>query len=57
VACAAARAVLQVLQEEGLVEQAASTGEYMKASLEVLRKKYSFIKEVRGMGLLLGDGA
>ncbi len=54
VACAAARAVLQVLQEEGLVEQAASTGEYMKASLEVLRKKYSFIKEVRGMGLLLG---
>jgi acetylornithine/N-succinyldiaminopimelate aminotransferase len=53
VACAAARAVLQVLQEEGLVEQAAKTGEYMKACLDALQKKYPFIKEVRGMGLLL----
>ncbi|MGB4504115.1 MAG: acetylornithine transaminase [Syntrophaceticus sp.] len=54
VACAAARAVLQVLQEEGLVEQAANTGEYMKASLKTLQKKYPLIKEVRGIGLLLG---
>jgi acetylornithine/N-succinyldiaminopimelate aminotransferase len=54
VACAAARAVLQVLQEEGLVEQAAKTGEYMKACLDALQKKYPFIKEVRGMGLLMG---
>jgi acetylornithine/N-succinyldiaminopimelate aminotransferase len=54
VACAAARAVLQVLEDEGLVEQAAETGNYMKTSLEALQKKYPFIKEVRGMGLLLG---
>ncbi len=54
VACAAARAVLQVLEEEVLVEQAAQTGNYMKASLEALQKKYPFIKEVRGIGLLLG---
>ncbi|HBI27095.1 MAG TPA: aspartate aminotransferase family protein, partial [Peptococcaceae bacterium] len=53
VACAAARAVLQVLEEEVLVEQAAQTGNYMKASLEALQKKYPFIKEVRGIGLLL----
>lgn len=54
VACAAAKAVLQVLQEEGLVKQAAITGEYMKARLKALCEKYPFIKEVRGMGLLLG---
>jgi predicted acetylornithine/succinylornithine family transaminase len=54
VACAAAGAVLQVLREEGLVEQAAVVGEYMKASLHALRDQYPFIKEVRGEGLLLG---
>lgn len=54
VACAAARAVLEVLQEEGLVERAAETGAYFKKRLESLRKKFPCIREVRGVGLMLG---
>lgn len=53
VACAAAKAVIEVLIEDGLVEQAASHGEYMKTRLTALKEKYQ-IKEVRGLGLLLG---
>lgn len=53
VACAAAKAVIEVLIEDGLVEQAASHGEYMKTRLTPLKEKYP-IKEVRGLGLLLG---
>ena len=29
-------------------------GEYFKGRLEFLRQKYSFIKHVKGMGLMLG---
>lgn len=53
VACAAAKAVLDVIKEEGLVEQAAKNGKYMKDRLTALKARYP-IKEVRGMGFLLG---
>ena len=53
VACAAAKAVLEVIKEDGLVEQAAKNGEYMKDRLTALQDRYP-IKEVRGMGFLLG---
>ncbi|HHY40199.1 MAG TPA: acetylornithine transaminase [Syntrophaceticus sp.] len=53
VACAAAKAVLDVIKEDGLVEQAARNGEYMKNRLTALQDRYP-IKEVRGMGFLLG---
>lgn len=54
VVCAAARAVLKVLQEEGLVERAAETGAYFKKCLESLREKFPCIREVRGVGLIVG---
>lgn len=51
--CAVARAALDVIVEEGLVERSATLG---AALLERLRKKLSHpvIKEIRGRGLLVG---
>lgn len=54
-AAAAGNAVLTALQEEKLVENAATVGQYMMASLVKLQDKYpSLIKEVRGRGLMIG---
>lgn len=50
-ACAVARAALQVLQDEKLVERAAEHGEYFLTRLQRLR--HAEIKEVRGRGLWL----
>lgn len=49
-ACAAAIAVLDVMKEEGLVENAAKVGEYLLEEL----KGFPVIKEVRGRGLMIG---
>ena len=48
--CAAAIAVLEVLKNENLVENAAKVGEYLMCEL----KKIPQIKEVRGKGLMIG---
>jgi acetylornithine aminotransferase len=49
-ACAAAIAVLEVMEEENLVENAANIGAYLIDEL----KKFPQIKEVRGQGLMIG---
>ena len=49
-ACTAAIAVLDVMREENLIENAANTGAYL---IEKLRA-FSGIKEVRGSGLMIG---
>lgn len=49
-ACAAALAVVEVIEEENLVSQAAKQGEYLKQELAAFDK----IEEVRGRGLMLG---
>jgi acetylornithine/N-succinyldiaminopimelate aminotransferase len=49
-ACAAAIAVLDVLKEEKLVENAARVGEYLMGQL----REVEGIVEVRGKGLLIG---
>lgn len=54
VACAAALAVLRILQEEGLVEKAEEVGGYFRLRLEELKERYPVIREVRGHGLMLG---
>lgn len=51
-ACAVARAALRVLVEEGMIENAARVGARLKARLQDIRSNQ--IKEVRGVGLLLG---
>ncbi len=50
-ACAIARTALKVLIEENMIENAAAMGEYFLSKLS--RIKNSYIKEVRGKGLML----
>jgi len=54
VACAAAEATVRVLQEEGLVENAARLGEKLLARLQVLQDHYPGLGDVRGLGLMIG---
>lgn len=52
--CAAALAAMEEMLLGGVVENAAATGAYMYDKLIDLAGKYDFVKEVRGLGLLLG---
>jgi len=52
VSCAAASAVLDVIEEEGLVENALSVGEYAASLLRELR--HPLIADTRGFGLFFG---
>ena len=54
VACAAGLAVLEVVEEEGLQENALRVGRQLKAQLEGLREKHQVLGDVRGAGLFLG---
>lgn len=53
-ACAAALAVLDVIEEEHLVENAASVGGYLLAQLKTLAAETPSIVDVRGEGLMIG---
>lgn len=54
-ACAAANVVLDTVPKADFLKHVEETGAYFKAKLESLQQKYpSFIKEVRGTGLILG---
>ncbi len=52
IACAAALAVLDAFEEEGLVERAAAHGAKLSAALEALRAKHAEIGVVRGLGFM-----
>ena len=52
--CAAASAAIDVLIEEKLPERAATNGNYFKGKLEALAEKHRIVREVRGLGLMLG---
>jgi 4-aminobutyrate aminotransferase-like enzyme len=54
VACAAALAVLAVVEEEGLVANAAKVGTYLRQGLLALAARHPLIGDVRGDGLMLG---
>jgi 4-aminobutyrate aminotransferase-like enzyme len=54
VACAAALAVLAVIEDEGLVASAARTGAHLRQGLLALAERHDLIGDVRGEGLLLG---
>ena len=54
VSCAAGLAVLDVIENEGLVANSAAVGQYLKDSLVQLAETRSLIGDVRGSGLLVG---
>lgn len=49
-ACAAALAVLEVIEEDNLMQNAAAVGGYLMEEL----KKFDQVLEVRGLGLMIG---
>jgi acetylornithine aminotransferase len=54
--CAAAVATIRTILEEGLLANTLDAGAYLMAELGSLAKKYPFISEVRGIGLMIGMG-
>jgi acetylornithine/N-succinyldiaminopimelate aminotransferase len=53
-ACAVAVAVLKTVERDGLVRRAGKLGDYFRGKLESLQPKHASIREVRGLGLMLG---
>ena len=53
VSCAAANATLDVIQDEGLVANAAERGRQFLAGLKTLQGKYRSVGDVRGLGLMV----
>ncbi len=53
-ACAAAVAVIEAIEEENLLENAAKMGQYTKEKLDLLKQKHSIIDHVRSVGLMIG---
>jgi 4-aminobutyrate aminotransferase-like enzyme len=54
VAIAAATAVLDVIEDEKLIENARGIGAYLQDELRSRAERYNFIGDVRGAGLFLG---
>jgi 4-aminobutyrate aminotransferase len=55
VACAAAIATLDVIQDERLVENSAERGVQLKDALQMVADKHEQITDVRGLGLMIGN--
>ena len=54
VCCAIGKAVLEVIDEEGLQQNSLTVGAHLQAGLRKLQEKHSIIGEVRGKGLMIG---
>ena len=52
--CAAALAAMQTINEKTLLDNCRAMGAYLTEKLEQLKGKYSLIKEIRGLGLIIG---
>src|SRR3954469_23125735 len=53
-AMACGLAALEVIDSENLIENAARMGALLMQKIDALREKHSFLKEVRGKGLIIG---
>lgn len=53
VICKAAEAVLKAVQKENLLGNAKKMGEYLFLKINGLKDKFSVIKEIRGLGLMM----
>ena len=54
VSCTIGKAVLEVMEEEGLQQQALEVGEFLTSELNTIAADSPLIREVRGSGLFLG---
>jgi 4-aminobutyrate aminotransferase-like enzyme/Ser/Thr protein kinase RdoA (MazF antagonist) len=54
VACRAALAVLDVIEDEGLQQRALGVGARLRTNLESLKTRHTSIGDVRGLGLMIG---
>ncbi len=54
VSCAIGEAVLSVIEKESLQKNALEMGVLMQDGLRVLKKRYSLIGDIRGLGLFIG---
>jgi len=54
VSAAVAEAVLTVMEEEGLQQNAREVGKYLRGKLDLLGEKYTLIGNIRGRGLFVG---
>ena len=50
----AALATFEAIEKEGLLDNAVEMGGYIKERIEDLKKKYPFIKGVKGLALMIG---
>ena len=55
-ACAAALAVLEVIEEEDILARGAALGDKVRGALLGFQEKYPFIGQVRGLGPHAGHG-
>lgn len=53
-ACATSLKVIEIISRKRFLDSIIGKGDFFKASLEKLKTRFSFIKEVRGLGLMLG---
>jgi 4-aminobutyrate aminotransferase len=54
IASISALATIEVIQNEGILEQAAETGEYILDALTEIQTRHRTIGDVRGRGLMVG---
>lgn len=54
IACAAGTATLEALTEDKLIENAEKMGRHFKEGLNRLKEKHKIIRQVRGIGMMLG---
>ena len=52
--CEAAKKFLEILLEPSFLKEINQVGEYLMQKLSELQKRYSFIRQVRGKGLMIG---
>ena len=54
VACAAALATIEVIEEENLLENARDLGAHALGRMQAMKRKHSVVGDIRGLGLLMG---
>jgi len=53
-ACAAAKASINYIIDENLLEKSKETGEYFKKKLNIIKENNGIVDDVRGLGLMIG---